>query len=95
VLKATIDLILAGHFSEGDPHLFDSVIYNLLNQDRFMALADFESYVAAQEKVEERYANQDKWTRSAILNVARTGFFSSDRSMRDYLQRIWHTSPML
>ncbi len=94
-LKATIDLILSGHFSEGDPHLFDSVIYNLLNQDRFMALADFESYVAAQEKVEERYADQDKWTRSAILNVARTGFFSSDRSMRDYLQRIWHTSPMI
>ena len=94
-LKATLDLILSGHFSDGDPHLFDAVVYNLLNQDRFMALADFDSYVEAQGKVEERYADEEAWTRSAILNVARTGYFSSDRSMRDYLQRIWHTSPMI
>ncbi|AQP49437.1 glycogen phosphorylase [Tessaracoccus aquimaris] len=94
-LKATLDLILSGHFSDGDPHLFDAVVYNLLNQDRFMALADFDSYVEAQGKVEERYADEEAWTRSAILNVARSGYFSSDRSMRDYLQRIWHTSPMI
>ncbi|SHI85482.1 starch phosphorylase [Tessaracoccus bendigoensis DSM 12906] len=94
-LRATLDLILSGHFSDGDPHAFDSVVFNLLHQDRFMALADFQSYVDTQALVEQRYADQDAWTRSAILNVARTGYFSSDRSMRDYLQRIWHTSPML
>ncbi|MEZ5086866.1 MAG: glycogen/starch/alpha-glucan phosphorylase [Tessaracoccus sp.] len=94
-LKGAIDLILSGHFSDGDPRLFDSVAYNWLHQDRFMALADFASYVEAQAKVEERYADQEKWTRSAILNVARTGYFSSDRSMRDYLKRIWNTQPML
>ena len=94
-LRGAIDLILSGHFSEGDPHLFDSVAYNWLNQDRFMALADFQSYVDAQAKVEEKYADQDAWTRSAVLNVARTGFFSSDRSMRDYLKRIWNTRPMI
>ncbi|MDF1489293.1 glycogen/starch/alpha-glucan phosphorylase [Tessaracoccus caeni] len=94
-LRGAIDLILSGHFSEGDPHQFDSVAYNWLNQDRFMTLADFASYVEAQGKVEERYADQDLWTRSAILNVARTGYFSSDRSMRDYLRRIWNTQPML
>ncbi len=94
-LKATLDLISSGVFSNGDRHLFDMVVENLKNQDRFMALADFDSYVAAQAKVEERYADQDSWMRSAILNMARTGYFSSDRSMRDYLQRIWHTTPML
>ena len=94
-LKAALDLILAGHFSEGDRHAFDSVVYNLLNQDRFMALADFQSYVDRQADVEAHYADQDAWIRSAILNVARTGYFSSDRSMRDYLMRIWHTTPMI
>lgn len=94
-LKAALDLILSGHFSDGDRYMFDSVVSNLLNHDRFMTLADFQSYVDTQAKVEERYANEDAWTRSAVLNVARCGYFSSDRSMRDYLQRIWHTQPML
>ncbi len=94
-LKAAIDLILSGYFSDGDQHMFDQVIYALLNTDRFMALADFDSYIAAQAEVEKKYAEEDAWTRSAILNVARTGYFSSDRSMRDYIQRIWHTSPVL
>ena len=94
-LRDALNLILSGHFSGGDGHMFDSVVLNLINQDRFMALADFQSYVDAQAKAEERYADQEAWTRSAILNVARTGFFSSDRSMRDYLQRIWHTTPMI
>ncbi|MFP5417463.1 MAG: glycogen/starch/alpha-glucan phosphorylase [Actinomycetes bacterium] len=94
-LKATFDLILSGHFSDGDQHLFDSVVYNLLHSDRFMALADFDAYVAAQASVEERYADIERWTRSAVLNVARSGYFSSDRSMRDYLQRIWHTAPVM
>lgn len=90
-LKATMDLIASGAFSDGDPRRFDSFVANLLHDDRFMALADFESYVAAQKRVEEYYADQHAWARSAILNVARTGFFSSDRSMREYLERIWYT----
>jgi starch phosphorylase len=55
-----------------------------------MALADFDAYLAAQERVEAAYSDQDHWSKMAILNVARVGFFSSDRSMADYLQRIWH-----
>ncbi len=94
-LKAAIDLILSGYFSDGDQHMFDQVIYALLNTDRFMALADFDSYIAAQAEVEKKYAEEDAWTRSAILNVARSGYFSSDRSIRDYIQRIWHPSPVL
>ncbi len=88
-LKAAIDLIASGEFSGGDRNAFEPVVSNLLYHDRFMALADFASYVDAQAAVEAVYADQELWSKKAILNVARTGFFSSDRSMRDYLSRIW------
>ncbi|WP_022909569.1 glycogen/starch/alpha-glucan phosphorylase [Aestuariimicrobium kwangyangense] len=92
-LKAAIDLIASGTFSDGDPRGFDSIVSNLLSEDRFMALADFRSYVDVQKKIEEKYADTEVWTKAAILNVARSGFFSSDRSIRDYLQRIWGVVP--
>ncbi|MDO5626766.1 MAG: glycogen/starch/alpha-glucan phosphorylase, partial [Mobilicoccus sp.] len=88
-LKRTIDLIASGAMTGGDRQAPGAVIDDLLNSDRFMTLADFDAYLAAQERVEAAYADEDTWSRSAILNVARTGFFSSDRSMRDYLDRIW------
>ncbi len=93
-LKATLDLIASGAFSEGDPGAFEPVVSNLLYYDRFLALADFQAYLDAQGRVEEAYANQEAWTRSAVLNVARTGFFSSDRSMRDYMKNIWGVTPV-
>ncbi len=94
-LKATLDLIASGHFSGGDPMTFEPVVSNLVHHDRFMALADFSSYIEAQQRVDALYADPDAWTRVAILNVARCGFFSSDRSMRDYIKRIWNTPPAL
>lgn len=92
-LKAAIDLIQSGYFSGGDRGMFESLTSSWLYHDRFMALADFEGYLDAQRLVEEHYGDQEAWTKSAILNVARSGFFSSDRSMRDYMQRIWDISP--
>jgi starch phosphorylase len=88
-LKAALDLIASGHFSGGDRNVFEPLVSNLLYEDRFMALADYRAYLEAQEKVEAAYADTDTWARSAVLNVARSGFFSSDRSMNDYLDRIW------
>jgi starch phosphorylase len=88
-LKATINLLASGHFTGGDRRAVAPVVDNLLHQDSFMALADFEAYLEAQAAVDAKYADEEAWTRSAILNVARSGFFSSDRSMRDYLDRIW------
>nr|WP_115924336.1 glycogen/starch/alpha-glucan phosphorylase [Calidifontibacter indicus] len=89
-LRATIDLLAGGHFTRGDRAASAQVVDNLLTQDPFMALADFQGYLDAQDRVDAVYRDTDAWTRSAILNVARSGFFSSDRSMRDYLDRIWN-----
>jgi starch phosphorylase len=92
-LKSAIDLISSGAFSDGDRNAFEPVVSNLLYQDRFMALADYQAYIDTQTKVEKAYVNKEAWTKSAIRNIARCGFFSSDRSMRDYLTRIWGATP--
>ncbi|MDN8549127.1 glycogen/starch/alpha-glucan phosphorylase [Microbacterium sp. NM3R9] len=93
-LRRSLDLISSGAFSGGDRSTFEPIVSNLLYDDRFMVLADYTAYIAAQERVDAAYADRDGWTRSAILNVARTGFFSSDRSIRDYIDRIWHAQPV-
>ena len=89
-LKSTIDLLASGHFTGGDRGRAGRLVDDLLYNDRFMALADFQSYIDVQAQVDAKYRDEDAWTKSAILNVARCGFFSSDRSMRDYIERIWH-----
>jgi len=94
-LKAAIDLIGSGAFSGGDRHTFDALVSNLVYEDRYMALADFDAYMDAQARVDAAYADKKEWTRKAILNVARCGFFSSDRSMRDYIREIWHPPPVI
>ena len=94
-LKAAVDLIASGAFSRGDRSVFESLVSDLLHHDRFLALADYGSYIEAQARVDAAYADPDDWSRMAILNVARSGFFSSDRAMRDYIARIWHTQPVL
>ncbi|HEY0117279.1 MAG TPA: glycogen/starch/alpha-glucan family phosphorylase, partial [Cellulomonas sp.] len=93
-LRRALDLIAAGTFSGGDRSVFEPVVSNLLQDDRFLVLADYQAYLDAQSRVDAAYADTEAWTRSAILNVARSGFFSSDRSIRDYLDRIWHAKPV-
>lgn len=93
-LRHAMDFIASGAFSGGDRSVFEPIVSNLLYDDRFMVLGDFSSYVAAQERVDAAYADREAWTRSAILNVARCGYFSSDRAVRDYLDRIWHATPV-
>ncbi|GAA2993373.1 glycogen/starch/alpha-glucan phosphorylase [Microbacterium terrae] len=93
-LGRALDLIGSGAFSGGDASVFAPIVSNLMNDDRFMVLADYTSYIAAQDRVDDAYTDTAAWQRSAVLNVARSGFFSSDRSMRDYIDRIWHTEPL-
>jgi len=94
-LRGALNLISSGIFSNGDRGMFAPVVENLMHQDRFMALADYASYLDAQARVEAYYAKPEEWTRSAILNVARSGYFSSDRSMRDYMKGIWNIQPVM
>jgi starch phosphorylase len=89
-LKEVIDLISSGYFSHGDPNLFRPLLDALLHHDPFMLMADYQTYIDCQDKVSQAYRDQEHWTRMSILNVARIGKFSSDRSIRDYCQNIWH-----
>jgi starch phosphorylase len=93
-LRKAIEAIASGEFSDGDRETFAPLVNSLVNHDRFLALADYQAYVDAQDGVEVAYRDERAWTRSAVLNVARSGFFSSDRSIRDYLDRIWKAAPV-
>ena len=92
-LKAVIAQISSGFFSHGDPNLFKPIVDNLLYDDPYLLLADYQSYIDCQEKVGQAYKERDNWTRMSILNVARMGKFSSDRSIREYCQEIWNVEP--
>ncbi len=94
-LKGVVDAIAGGIFSPGQPRLFQPVVDSLLNGgDPYLCLADFASYVHAQEEVSRVYLDPERWTRMAILNVARTGKFSSDRTIQQYADEIWGVSPV-
>ena len=92
-LRAVIDFIAGGELGGGDAELFRPIVENLLSDDPFMLMADYQSYVEAQERVSALWADQRAWTRMSILNSARMGKFSSDRSIRDYCERIWKITP--
>jgi starch phosphorylase len=93
-LKAVLDLVASGHFSHGDTDLFRPLLDNLLHHDPFLLLADYQSYIDSQDQVSQAYRDQENWTRMSILNAARTGKFSSDRSIREYCDDIWKVKPL-
>ena len=93
-LKGVMDLIASGFFSPENPGLFQPIYDTLMNHDEYMLMADFDAYLECQEKVSELYRDQTKWTRMAILNVARMGKFSSDRSIQEYCDDIWQVKPV-
>jgi starch phosphorylase len=93
-LKAVIDLINSGFFAHGDTSLFRPLTDSLLYHDPYLVLADFQAYVDCQAEVSQAYRNPEQWSRMSILNVARMGKFSSDRSIRDYCRDIWDIRPV-
>jgi starch phosphorylase len=94
MLREVIVSLSNGEFSRGDRTLFEPLVNSLLNADDYMLLADYQSYVDCQDRVSLAYKDQEAWTRMSILNVARIGKFSSDRSIRDYCAEIWKTWPV-
>jgi starch phosphorylase len=93
-LKRVLDMIASGHFSPEEPGRFKPLVDSLLmGGDRFAVLADYAAYVVCQEAVDRLYGDENAWTRKAILNVARSGRFSSDRSIREYAELIWNIEP--
>ena len=92
-LKKVIDLISCGFFSPENPGMFQPIIDSLMNRDEYLLFADFDYYVDAQKAVSEAYKDQTKWTKMAIYNVARMGFFSTDRTMQEYADDIWEIKP--
>ncbi len=93
-LKHAIDMVADGTFSNGDRNAYSPLVADWLTKDWFMTLADFSAYMDIQSEIEALYADELEWNRKALLNVANSGYFSSDRSMEDYLERIWHTAPL-
>lgn len=94
-LKKIIDMIAGDDFCPGKPGLFRPIVDSLLDAgDPYMVLADFEAYVECQRQASLAYLDSDGWTRMCILNVARMGKFSSDRTIADYAQDIWRVKPV-
>jgi starch phosphorylase len=91
-LRNAIDLVASGFFSGGDTELFRPLLDSLLNYDEYMLCADYQAYIDCQQRVSRTYQDQDTWTRMSILNTARTGKFSSDRTIRQYCDEIWKVS---
>jgi starch phosphorylase len=94
VLQEVVELVSSGQFSDGDRDLFGPLLHGLLQSDSFFVLADFEAYLQAQQRIDGRWLDQRGWRHSSLMNTARSGFFSSDRSIQDYADRVWKVDPM-
>jgi glycogen phosphorylase len=93
-LKRVIDTIATGELEHANPGLFRPIVDTLLRNDRYFHCADFSSYVETQQEADHLYRRHDEWVRKSILNVAGTGWFSSDRTIAEYARDIWKAQPL-
>jgi starch phosphorylase len=93
-LRAALDMIGSGHFSAGDRALFRPLLDDLIHHDPYLLLADFDAYLECQQRVDDAFRDTERWTRMSILNAARSGAFSSDRTIREYAADIWRVEPV-
>ncbi|MDH4240561.1 MAG: glycogen/starch/alpha-glucan phosphorylase, partial [Phycisphaerae bacterium] len=94
VLRDVLDFIASGAPAGGDTNLFRPLVDNLLASDPFLVLADYQAYIDCQARVSSLWHDPQAWTRTSIINVARMGKFSSDRSVRDYCRHVWQVRPV-
>ena len=90
VLKEIFKLIHSGFFSPHDAKLFAPIVQSLAHHDPYLVCADFESYCQTQDQISKMYLNKEEWTKKSIINVAQSGFFSSDRTIREYAKEVWN-----
>ena len=93
-LHAVLNLIQDGYFSHGDLNLFKPLFDHLVYSDEYFVLADYNSYVRCQETVSRIWKDKYRWAKMSVINTARMGYFSSDRSIEEYCDRIWKVRPM-
>lgn len=93
-LRQAIDLIASGLFTGGDRSVAASIVESLVHHDPYMILADYQPYIDIQDKALAAYRDTEAWTRMSILNTARSGYFSSDRTIREYASDIWKIQPL-
>ncbi|MFN4195954.1 MAG: glycogen/starch/alpha-glucan phosphorylase [Thermosynechococcus sp.] len=94
MLKKVIDSLISNYFNPREPGLFEPIVNSLLNEDQYMLLADYQSYVDCQQRAAQAFRDKAHWTQMSILNVARMGKFSSDRTIAEYCKDIWHVKPV-
>lgn len=88
-------MLAEGRFNKDHPDRYLGLVDRTWNDDPFLVAADFDDYVAYQARVDEDFANTDAWTRTSLRNIARAGYFSSDRTIRGYMADIWNTESLL
>ncbi|MEO7096328.1 MAG: glycogen/starch/alpha-glucan phosphorylase, partial [Polyangiales bacterium] len=93
-LSGVLDLIHRGFFSPEEPDRYKAMVQGLVKEDPYLLCADFEAYVACQDRVDACYRDQEQWSRMAIVNIAKSGKFSSDRTIREYAREIWGAKPV-
>jgi glycogen phosphorylase len=93
LLRGVLDAVRSGVFSPDEPGRYADLVDALTNYDHFLVCADFDAYYAKQRQVAERWADKAAWWRSSVINTANMGWFSSDRSIADYCERIWRINP--
>jgi starch phosphorylase len=93
-MRRVVDSLVSGHFSRGDKDIFRPIVAKLLStRDEYVHLADLPHYIAAQNDVDVAYADRHAWQRKSLLNIARMGKFSSDRTIQEYAREIWGIRP--
>jgi starch phosphorylase len=93
-LRRVVDSITSGRFSRGDKDIFRPIVAKLLStRDEYVHLADLQPYIETQAQVDVAYADRNSWLRKSLLNIARMGKFSADRTIREYANEIWKIRP--
>jgi starch phosphorylase len=93
-LAEAIELISSGHFSKGDRSMFQPLVDSMVGWDEYLVMADYRPYLDAQARVSAAWKDTETWTKKSILNAARMGKFSSDRSIAEYAKTVWQTKPV-